>query len=671
MLLASLIFVVYIVLNLGAVSKAVLGGDSGNIILSYYFGSAAHPPGYPLNTLLGYVFTSLLPGSTFAAKASLVSLFYHSIALVLIFFCLRVVTKNIYVSLAATFTLGFTVLFWLYSHVAEVFELTEVLLLASTLFLLRWYLGTLKRRKFSDLFFAFVFWGFAVFHHHISLLFAPAILYLLLKNKKSVSRVSYAPLKLFLGFFLGIVPYFYIVIVDFFGIPTNWGDPSSFGGLVKMITRADYGTFTASPELIGFSAKARLIQILWFVKTLVADFTLIGILLSAVGATYLLFKKRDLFIFLALAFFFFGPFFIAYSIFPPLTSFLQGITERFLLNSYLFFTFFVAFGFLFVFEKLISSIKILIRNSALSKVIIGLSFLAFPLYLALLNWGKTDLSEFDAGDALPEDVINSVDVPGIILLQTDTITFSVQYKYYVEKMGNESKIVMSGRTKHKFYRDKLAREYPELKYPESYAKSTVLSYEEGIKDFIEANYDNRPIYSAGKISVSDNFVWIPQGAVFRLYRRGNLPPGEEIIRKIDSSFSKFRFRKEMFDGRYLSFFEDHIKTIYAEVFVDNAKELLARGQLDRAYATYDTALALSPANRGARFGLAVVLFEKKQCKEAETLFNELIVVQRNYWQAWEGLSKVYADCYLDNDKAKIYREKSNEIKEKQRAIPIN
>ena len=109
-LLTVAVFSVYVL----GVSKVVFGGDSGDIILAYYFGGVPHPPGYPLNTFLGFVLTKILPGETFAYRANMVSAIFQAVSVGLLYLFSYKLTRNWLIALAGSLTLAFIPLFWLY-----------------------------------------------------------------------------------------------------------------------------------------------------------------------------------------------------------------------------------------------------------------------------------------------------------------------------------------------------------------------------------------------------------------------------------------------------------------------------------------------------------------------------------------------------------------------------
>jgi len=184
-LLFLFLFIIY---SLG-VSPSVYGGDSGDIILAAWFGGVAHPPGYPLNTIIGWTFTHLPYSASVAFKANLMAASLMAAAISLLFLTLEKLTKNFFVSLSASLILAFTPLFWLYAHIIEVFQLNILLIGLSFYFLVSWRQSVLIK-KVNDVYLklAFLFVGFAFFHHQTSVLLFPAYAFLIFKTDKKIIK---------------------------------------------------------------------------------------------------------------------------------------------------------------------------------------------------------------------------------------------------------------------------------------------------------------------------------------------------------------------------------------------------------------------------------------------------------------------------------------------------
>ena len=133
----SLFFFIFVIYFLG-ISSSVYGGDSGDIILAAFFGGVAHPPGYPLNSILGYFFTHLPIEASVAYKANIMMALFSTGAIVLLFLTLKRLFGNVFIALSAASILAFSPLFWLYAHVTEVFQLNVFLISVSVYFLILW-----------------------------------------------------------------------------------------------------------------------------------------------------------------------------------------------------------------------------------------------------------------------------------------------------------------------------------------------------------------------------------------------------------------------------------------------------------------------------------------------------------------------------------------------------
>src|SRR3989344_1102033 len=145
--LAFFLFLFTFIVYFFGVSPSVFGGDSGDIILASWFGGVAHPPGYPLNTMIGWIFTHLPLEASVAFKANLMPPFFMSASISLLFLILEKLTKNFFVSLSASLILAFTSLFWLYAHIIEVFQLNILLISISFYFLVSWRQTVLLRKR--------------------------------------------------------------------------------------------------------------------------------------------------------------------------------------------------------------------------------------------------------------------------------------------------------------------------------------------------------------------------------------------------------------------------------------------------------------------------------------------------------------------------------------------
>lgn len=152
-----------------------------------YLGAAlgtAHPPGYPLHTMLSHVF-SYLPVGTLAYRANLLSAVAGAAASATTWLLSRALGAS---RVAATFgalTMAFGAAFWTYSVLAEVYTLSAVLLLAVMFWLVRWK----QTRRAAHLYAAAGCFALALGNHLAIVACVPAIaLFLLVTDARSVMR---------------------------------------------------------------------------------------------------------------------------------------------------------------------------------------------------------------------------------------------------------------------------------------------------------------------------------------------------------------------------------------------------------------------------------------------------------------------------------------------------
>src|SRR5260221_4003365 len=96
--------------------------DDGLFILSSYFLGIEHPPGYPLFTLIGHLFT-YLPFGSVAYRVHLASALFGALTGGAAWLCARVLIAGRLPAYLAAFALGVSPVFWSQAIIAEVYTL--------------------------------------------------------------------------------------------------------------------------------------------------------------------------------------------------------------------------------------------------------------------------------------------------------------------------------------------------------------------------------------------------------------------------------------------------------------------------------------------------------------------------------------------------------------------
>jgi len=166
-------------LYLRTLAPTVLPADSGEFQLVSYVLGIAHPPGYPLYTLLGKLFT-LIPIGDVAYRVNLLSAVVSAVTLWVLSRCVRLLTGSSVAGWLGAAYLGVATTFWAQATTANIRSLT-VLLVAVQIYELLAYERAGRQEHLTA--FAFVL-GLG-FSHHSSIvpLALPYVLFVVLSSR--------------------------------------------------------------------------------------------------------------------------------------------------------------------------------------------------------------------------------------------------------------------------------------------------------------------------------------------------------------------------------------------------------------------------------------------------------------------------------------------------------
>jgi hypothetical protein len=278
--LVALLLLVY----LTTLSPTISGGDTGELVTVAHELGVAHPPGYPLYTLIGHALTHL-PFGTIAWRVNLASALCATGCGVLIYLTLVRWLREPWAAFLGAGLFCFSPSVWRYAVVAEVFSLNN-LCLAGLLYASLRYGQSADRRW---IYLAAAIAGLGLANHH-SLIFAlvPLVPCLLIRDWKPVLRAGtlLTATSLFLA---GLTPYAYLPWASSKRSLASWGDLTTLGGFLDHLLRREYGTF----RLASDSAAARAFDH-WRLYLLdsVEQLLWVGFLLAVWGAVWTLVRAR-------------------------------------------------------------------------------------------------------------------------------------------------------------------------------------------------------------------------------------------------------------------------------------------------------------------------------------------------------------------------------------------
>ena len=667
-MIAILIFLLLFPLYALGVSHSVYGGDSGDLISAAWFGGVAHPPGYPLNTMIGWVFTHLPFEATVAFKANLVAAFFMSLSVgVFYLICFRL-TKSIFASLLASLFLAFIPLFWLYAHIFEVFQLNVLLIGITFYFLLTWREKySIKKKNYKYLYYAAISYGFAVFHHQTALLLGFSGLYLIFKTDRKIFSNKYLLIKLLGCFFFGALPYVFVPFAALRKTPINWDDPVNLHNFIRLVTRADYGTFTAANHIIASSLMQKIDILKDYLLFLRADFSLLGLLLVVIGAVYCFIKERIYFLVILSAVVFIGPFFVFYSAFPIPNDFFAGLWERFILASYFLLAIFIAFAFKFLIEainiRIGNNLKLRVLRPEALRLLTTLCLFLPIIYFFVVNQPKTDLNKFMLGDWLAHDILVSAEPNAILLLIGDTPTFNTQYYYYTHPEFRHIKLIKAGALGFLDGRIEVVRQYPELSYPDKFLESNPnLDSLGGIDAVVKANLGKFPIYIRDYSPNLPDVQLVQSGLLQKIVSKETEVTADELVALNDQKLANFYYKDFGVSTGYVQFMSTHIKEQYYKSLLYTSNAFLIVKDYKRTEEYANRAISLLPDKKDAYFALGLSLMDEKKCDLARQNLEKAQRIDKKDSNIALGLLNLYSSCIVDETKARQYNDLYLELK---------
>ncbi len=282
---AGLVAVVLFALYAATAPHMVLLEDDGGFILSSYFLGVEHPPGFPLYTLIGHLF-SKLPFGSVAYRVHLASAFFGALTGSAVWLVARRLMPGHLPAYLAAFGLGFSPVFWSQAIIAK-----GTYTLNTFFVLVLMYLGLRAcppaappdphDRRVLPLM-ALLF-GLALSNHWpLMLLVAPAFLILLWPRRLEI--LKRLPLLLVCAL-LGLLPYAWMVYLSQTPLPINFDGPlQSFSEFWYFVTRAGY-------RGVDISQSSNLLDRIKFFRflgsQLLIQFALLGTLLAGAGVANL------------------------------------------------------------------------------------------------------------------------------------------------------------------------------------------------------------------------------------------------------------------------------------------------------------------------------------------------------------------------------------------------
>lgn len=331
-------------------ARTVQGGDSAEFGLLGMQGGVAHPPGYPLYTIIVRLF-GLLPIDPPFLRVSLSSAVCGAAAVFVLYRVGWRLTRNAWASLGAALAFALTPIQWRLAGVPEVFALHALLVALAMLCTIRLSQATPERRGREAALLGLVA-GLGLANHLTIVLCAPLFLGAVVHGFRTDGRqAGLRSLAIMAAMTLvGMLPYL-LLFPWSHADPAKalvWGRTGTLPGFIHHVLRREYGTFSLHNDKAHETFST--VYIVRAGRALVVDYAYVFFLAGVAGVALSLRARQAAGMVLLACLFLAGVAFPSLISFPE-TDLTVEVAERFFLLPLVLFVPFVAWGLAAVLDR--------------------------------------------------------------------------------------------------------------------------------------------------------------------------------------------------------------------------------------------------------------------------------------------------------------------------------
>ncbi len=577
--------------------------DSGELIVASATLSIAHSPGYPVYMILGKaaVETGRIMGLNAAFSMNLLSALCGALAVLFLFFFIYELTSSRAGAAFGSLAAGLAYMNWYLSVVAEMYSL-NLMFIAALLLL------AVKRKYAAAAFTAGLTLG-----NHLTAVFAilPVAFCAWVGERRKINIGQIT------GFFmLGVSVYLYHLLRSASGPYINWGDPSTFRSLVRVVTRAAYGHTLDLVSREVTLGQVFLPHLKRFFVHIYRDMSVFVLIMSAAGILSALGSKgkiKNYSIGLLFMFMLTGPFFL-YMAKMPINPHASAIVEVGYMIPEMVLAIFAGI-FLALLIKKASE-----KAAHVSLLYIIAIFIIFNLFRT--NLDKADhSSNFFARD-YAVNVLESAEKNAFVLMRRDHPVFSLWYMRDIENIRQDVRVIALGLVSASWYREKLLKDFPDADLPRQYSDD--VRY---VMELISLNEGSSHVYMTDTAAAElgrefhDRFILKPWGLVNKAYRRVNEDTYDpySVLRIMEEEYI---YSGDFDAGGHYDYFTKDFISQYAGAYDRLGSEFFREGNTDKAIGMHYRAVGIDPLLWRGWSNLAYVSFQQGDLKSAAAYYSQ-------------------------------------------------
>ncbi|XP_078081581.1 transmembrane protein 260 isoform X2 [Mustelus asterias] len=444
--------------------RSVPGGDSGELVTAACELGVAHPPGYPLFTLLARLAMTIIPLGSPVFRVNVLNALLGVTTASLLFETVCRLSNSYSGGILAAGLFAFSRLAWQWSVAAEVFTLNNFFVSLLMVLTVRFSTApTAQERSKLSLLGAFCC-GLSLCNQHTIILYVmyivPWVMLRLHRAKELSVRVM---LRLGLCFGAGLLPYVYLPISSYLNRARwSWGDQTTLRGFITHLLREEYGTFNLAKSESG----SGLLQVWSFqMAQIKTELSTIGATLALAAIPLQGFKSNSsqrsvlwLFIVMVCSYSMFFSWRANLDLGKPLFI---GVVERFWLQSNLVVCVLAGCGL----ASVCSILRRITGNNALWDWAEWLSAIILIAFQIHQNYKICDQSNNNVVDKFARNILGSMPSNATILVRGDLPGNSLRYLHYCEGERPDLSLVDQEMMTYDWYLPKLAKHLSHVHFP--------------------------------------------------------------------------------------------------------------------------------------------------------------------------------------------------------------
>jgi tetratricopeptide (TPR) repeat protein len=587
--------------------------DSPETTTAFYTLGIQHPPGYPLNTLIGKIFT-LVPAGNIMYRSNMVALFFHLIAVILLYIF---VAKNFKINKTEetgnkifACMCSIMYLFCCTPFMQSLSAKGSVYTLSAFLTII-FFIGLFNIKNGSKYFyFASYIYGISMCNHWQStIIFFPAVLYYLIVNEKYLNRRIAG--RGMLIFFAGTSMYMYAVIRSYSNPVYAFGDIKSLKDLVWLVGR-QYYTLLPNPNIMD----SIISNALFYMKDISTNQYVFYTALFFIPGVYLLVKKfkiEGIIMVLSYLMIVSGILFVSA---PLARDKVQFIMKPISTSAYMFSSIFISAGIFYLIN--------LIEIKKVVKITLYLTTIVFLLITVSMN--LPDYSRYFISYNYVKNLMQTMQTKSIFIGDTDINIFGTQYARFVEK--KDFFPIRTNLLFYDWYRRQLSADYKnEITIPPRASNGALDMY-----NIMDQNKGS-PIYCGENYSADLGTLSFQQcGIIYRVVANIKRVPEPD-----PAYFDLYYFTGIIGNKiKYDDFTREYVVECYGKNYVKLAQNFEKNVDFARALLLYERAFIFYK-NDILALKLGKYYLQRNGIIAAEDYFKKAIAINQNNIQAYSGL----------------------------------